>query len=191
MWRLTKPQNKAGGVQGVGGWRGGGCSGRQSYRERERLWSSDGLSEHSLVLFPFIYTNKQWQTQSLDRHTHTQTHARVAKTPCHHILKPSKCACQKGSWLTAILSPPGGSRGEARLSQAKKKKKKTGTTKRIKTRQSDRRAFTQQLYVLKRTRVFRGPGSFRLASCLGAKAARKCAQVSHSEEKLMRQKNMK
>lgn len=118
-------ERRPGCVLGDGGG-GGGGSGRQWSREGETLVLRWSVS-HSLFLLPFIHANKQWQTQSLDTHTHTRSHKRVAKTPCHHILKPSKCACQKGSWLTAVLSPPGGSRGQACLSQGRKEEQQRGS----------------------------------------------------------------
>lgn len=134
--------------------------------------SSDGLS---VTLYSSYPSSTQINSDStcVNTRAHTHAHMHVAKTSCHHILKPSKCACQKGSRLTAVLSPPGGSRGQACLSQEIKR----GTTKRIKIRQSDRRTLTQWRYIVKGTR---GPGSFSLARVSGQKQRE---QVSCLQEK--------
>lgn len=109
MWRLTKPQMKAEG--------GRRKTNKQTLEQRERLWSLVSLS---VTLYPFNRASTRALTDKVITHTHVRTHTHtqymyISQTLCRHILKPSRCGCQKGRRLTASCSPPGGCRGQIGL----------------------------------------------------------------------------
>lgn len=89
--------------QRVGGGRG---KGRQWSRKREREGDSLELGKsvsHTVFLLPCSHANKHKHQTHQCVHKHTHTH--VTQTHCHHILKPSKCGCQKGSTPDSLPQP--------------------------------------------------------------------------------------
>lgn len=125
-------------------------SGVERQRGRETPWSSESLS---VTLYSSYQAATQTNTSS--RHTDacactTHTYVHVTQTRCHHILKPSKCGCQKGSTPDSLPQPSRRIQRTGTLIM----KRVAATTKEIKFWQSDRhtwRTHTPDIYIVKWT----------------------------------------
>lgn len=153
MWRLTKPQMKAEG--------GRRKTNKQTLEQRESLWSLVSLS---VTLYPFNRASTCTLTDTVI--THTDTHKQYmydSHTLCHHILKPSRCGCQKGSAADSLLQPSSRMQRTDRLivrgAAATTKQIKSPTNWQTCTVRSD----SQHRHCLwARGRGFQGPGTARL-----------------------------